>query len=59
MADMIKSGDVRVNWRPVSKTSMELKEGDVVSCTGRGRLEIKSVTRTKKEKFAVAMVRNV
>ena len=34
MADMIKSGDVRVNWRSVSKPSIEVKEGDVISCAG-------------------------
>eukprot|EP00878_Enallax_costatus_P021451 GHUV01022704.1.p1 GENE.GHUV01022704.1~~GHUV01022704.1.p1 ORF type:complete len:260 (+),score=77.30 GHUV01022704.1:247-1026(+) len=59
MADLIKSGDVKLNWRPVSKASVEVKEGDVVSCAGKGRLEISSITTTKKGKFAVSMVRFV
>lgn len=57
MVDLIKSGDVRVNWREASKPSVELKEGDVVSVSGKGRLEVRSVTKTKKDKFAVAMTR--
>lgn len=57
MADLIKGGDVRVNWRDAKKPSVELKEGDVVSVTGRGRLEVRGVSETKKGKFAVAMVR--
>jgi hypothetical protein len=34
MGDLIKAGDVRVNWRPASKPALELKAGDLVSCTG-------------------------
>ena len=34
MGDLIKGGDVRVNWRPAAKPSVELKQGDVVSCSG-------------------------
>jgi hypothetical protein len=116
MADLIKSGDVRVNWREAKKPSQvgsprrgrfqrealrwaradcrarpgrppacssaylasrarapaslglfsahppppqELKEGDVVSVSGKGRLEVKGVGKTKKEKFLVQMVRLV
>lgn len=59
MADLIKGGDVRVNWREAKKPSQELKEGDVVSVAGKGRLEIKAVGRTKKEKYLVSMVRLV
>lgn len=59
MGDMIKGGDVRVNWRPASKASQEVKAGDVVSVAGKGRLEIRAVDVTKKQKYAVAMVRFV
>lgn len=57
MSDLIKGGDVKLNWRPVSKASVEVKEGDVVSCAGKGRLEIVSINMTKKEKYSVHMVR--
>jgi RNA-binding protein YlmH len=56
MAEMIKAGDVRVNWRPATKPSAEVKQGDVVSCAGKGRLEVLEVGRTKKERFAVSML---
>ncbi|KAI8466015.1 MAG: hypothetical protein J3K34DRAFT_461081 [Monoraphidium minutum] len=59
MADLIKGGDVRVNWREAKKPSVEVKEGDVVSVAGRGRLEIRGVSKTKKDKFAVKMARLV
>lgn len=59
MSDMIKAGDVRVNWRTASKTSVELKEGDVVACMGKGRIEIKSIQMTKKEKWSVTLMRYV
>lgn len=36
MSDLIKGGDVRLNWRPVSKPSTDVKAGDVVSCAGKG-----------------------
>lgn len=59
MMDLVKSGDVRVNWRPAAKPSAELKVGDMVSVTGKGRLEIKEVNTTKKDKNVVTMVRYV
>jgi RNA-binding protein YlmH len=31
MKDLVEGGDVRLNWRAVTKTSVELKEGDMVS----------------------------
>lgn len=57
MQELIKKGDVRVNWRDASKPSVEVKEGDVISVAGRGRLEVKAVSKTKKDKFAVSMLR--
>ncbi|PNW74951.1 hypothetical protein CHLRE_12g502950v5 [Chlamydomonas reinhardtii] len=59
IGDMIKAGDVRLNWRPVTKPSVEVKEGDVISCSGKGRVEIKACEMTKKEKYAVTMMRYV
>jgi RNA-binding protein YlmH len=34
---------------------VDVKQGDVVSVAGKGRLTITEVTTTKKEKFAVKM----
>lgn len=59
MSDLIKGGDVRLNWRPVSKPSTDVKAGDVVSCAGKGRLEILEVSQNKKGKYVVNMERLV
>ncbi len=40
---LIKSGLVRVNWRPISAPSDQLSEGDQVSLKGRGRILVESV----------------
>ncbi|CAL8470758.1 g10300 [Coccomyxa elongata] len=57
-ADLIKAGDVRVNWIQ-AKVSKEVKEGDVISCSGKGRLEIVSTSLTKKGRHAVELTRYV
>jgi RNA-binding protein YlmH len=59
MMDLVKAGSVRVNWKPVTKPSVEVKAGDVLSCADKGRVEIKSVELTKKAKYVVCMVRFV
>jgi RNA-binding protein YlmH len=40
LADMISGGDVRVNWKEVTKNGLCLKTGDVVSVSGKGRIEV-------------------
>ncbi|GLI58845.1 hypothetical protein VaNZ11_000611 [Volvox africanus] len=59
MGEVIKAGDVRLNWRSVSKTSVEVKAGDVISCSGKGRLEVRAVEVTRKEKYLVTLLRYV
>ncbi|KAK0600721.1 hypothetical protein LWI29_017836 [Acer saccharum] len=50
------NGDVRVNWNTVTKNGTTLKTGDIVSVSGKGRLKIGEINRTKKGKFAVELV---
>jgi RNA-binding protein YlmH len=57
MADLIKSADVKVNWRLATKSAVEIGPGDVITCAGKGRLEVKTVNATKKGKWSVEMVR--
>eukprot|EP00803_Ostreobium_quekettii_P009050 evm.model.scf_1646.1 EVM.evm.TU.scf_1646.1 scf_1646:5742-8549(+) len=57
MSKMIKAGDVRVNWQSVLKPTAMTEEGDVISCRGKGRVEIKNVAVTKKQRYAVEMLR--
>lgn len=59
MTQFIKTGDVRVNWREAKKPALEVAEGDIISCSGKGRVEIKGITPTKKGKWAVQMARYV
>ena len=53
------NSDVKVNWREVSKASREVAAGDVISCRGKGRLEIGDVSTTAKGRYAVEMTRFV
>lgn len=57
LADMIKAGDVRVNWKTCKKPSLEVCEGDMISASGKGRVEVSSISTTSKGKFIVEMQR--
>jgi RNA-binding protein YlmH len=39
-ADLIKGDKVKVNWRQIVQPGFQLKEGDIISIRGRGRLEL-------------------
>ena len=57
MADMITSGDVRLNWKPVKKASTVVNKGDMLSVIKKGRLEVTDIEETKKGKYIVSMKR--
>ncbi|HEY9628462.1 MAG TPA: photosystem II S4 domain protein [Coleofasciculaceae cyanobacterium] len=59
MADLIGTGDVRVNWKDVTQTSHQLKSGDLVAIRGKGRLEIGEVMITKKDRYRIQLTRFV
>jgi photosystem II S4 domain protein len=59
MADLINSGDVRVNWKDITQSSHSLKTGDLVAIRGKGRLEVGEVMVTKKERYRVNLTRFV
>lgn len=56
LTDLCKAGDVRLNWRP-AKPSAECKSGDVISLSGKGRVEVREVATTARGKYRVSMVR--
>ncbi|MBD2231533.1 photosystem II S4 domain protein [Phormidium tenue] len=58
MADLINSGDVRVNWKPVTQASYTLSTGDSIAIRGKGRLEIGEIAVTKKERYRVSLTRH-
>ena len=59
MVDLISSGDVRVNWKEIDRSSHELKAGDLVAIRGKGRLEIGEVAITKKERYRINLTRYI
>ena len=59
MVDLINTGDVRVNWKPMKQASHPLKAGDLVAIRGKGRLEIGDIMITKKERYRVSLTRYV
>ena len=59
MADMITSGDVRINWKPVTQSSHKVSPGDLIAIRGKGRLEVGDVAITKKERYRVQLTRLV
>jgi photosystem II S4 domain protein len=57
MADLIGTGDVRVNWKEITQASHPLKTGDLVAIRGKGRLEIGEVAVTKKDRYRIQLTR--
>ncbi len=41
-ASLIKKGDVKLDFRPVSSPSAQVEEGSLVSCRGQGRVKVMS-----------------
>jgi photosystem II S4 domain protein len=59
MADLITSGDVRVNWKSITQASYNISAGDLVAIRGKGRLEIGDIAVTKKERYRIQLTRYV
>ena len=59
MAGMITSGDVRVNWKPITQSSHTVQPGDLIAIRGKGRLEIGEMSITKKQRYRVQLTRLV
>ncbi|MBL1209377.1 photosystem II S4 domain protein [Geminocystis sp. GBBB08] len=59
MAEAISNGDVKVNWKEISQPSYNIKNGDLISFRGKGRLEIGDIEVTKKERYRINLTRFV
>jgi len=57
MAELIRSGAVRINWQPVSSPSKEIASGDRLQLQGKGELVIESADLTKKNRWRIALIR--
>ncbi|HHV62291.1 MAG TPA: photosystem II S4 domain protein [Firmicutes bacterium] len=60
MAEDIKAERVRVNWVTTTSPGRQIKQGDVISIRGRGRVEIKEVLgETKRGRISVVLNRYI
>lgn len=58
MAREIKMDRVKVNWKAVTNPAAEVKDGDILSIRGRGRVHVESVDgTTRKGRIHVQLVR--
>ncbi|CBJ28441.1 RNA-binding S4 [Ectocarpus siliculosus] len=57
MSAAIKSGLVLVNWKAASSGTTNVREGDIVTVRGKGRVEIGDITVTKKGRYKINMCR--
>ncbi len=57
MSDLIDGGDVRVNWKDVTQASYQVKSGDLIAVSGKGRLEVGEIAVTKKERYRIQLTR--
>ncbi|MCP9928960.1 photosystem II S4 domain protein [Cyanobium sp. CH-040] len=57
MAELIRGGQVRVNWTVIDSPSRELAAGDRVQIGGRGELALIAVNPTKRERWRIDLER--
>jgi len=57
MAQLIKAGQVRLNWLPVTSPSRELVCGDRIQLQGKGEVRLETATLTKRERWRVELER--
>ncbi len=44
LVDAVNAGLLQVNWKPAKGASQEVKQGDVISMRGRGRMVVEDIT---------------
>ena len=54
----IDADKVKVNWQPAKSSSQVIKESDIISMRGRGRIEIDEIRgQTKKGRISIVLKR--
>lgn len=54
--ETLKSGKVKVNWEDTDSASKEMKQGDVISLRGKGRIVLEEVSgTTKKDRIRIVI----
>ena len=56
-ASDIAADKLKINWQPVKSASQNVKEGDILSMRGRGRLEVAEVRGTTKKGRTVVVLK--
>jgi RNA-binding protein YlmH len=59
MADLIRQGKVRINWKVITNPSRELKLEERVQLEGRGELRLAGAMLTKRERWRLSLVRTL
>jgi RNA-binding protein YlmH len=57
MAGLIRQGELRVDWRPVSSPSQLVGPGQRIQLEGRGELEITSAAATQRGRWRIELTR--
>jgi RNA-binding protein YlmH len=58
MSDDIAAEKLKVNWKPAKNAAQPIKQGDIISMRGRGRVEVAELFgQTKKGRFSVLLKR--
>jgi photosystem II S4 domain protein len=57
MVELINSGEVRVNWKPITQASHLIKTEDLIAIRGKGRLTVGEIAVTKKERYRIDLTR--
>jgi len=58
MAELIRQGELQINWTVVTSASREIASGDRVQWSGRGELLIEEVCLTKRDRWRIQLVRS-
>ena len=58
MNELIRSGQVRVNWSASTSPSRELAAGDRVQMAGRGELAVLTISPTKRQRWRIELERH-
>jgi RNA-binding protein YlmH len=54
--ELVKGGKVKVNWEDIEAASKEVKQGDVISLRGKGRIVLQEVSgTTKKDRIRIVI----
>ncbi len=49
LVSAVNAGLLQVNWQPAKGPAQEVKEGDVISMRGRGRMKVEQITGTSRK----------